>query len=322
MKIMEGVHQLEAPMERNPLGKTFSYLLTDSRTLIDTGVPTDHAYRALERQLEEHGLKPQDIERVILTHLHNDHIGLAEAFQKHGAELVASTVAAEKQTRVQDEYRKLYELTVEETRLFGGAEYLNFLARFVYAFRDVPRPLRIDRTLEDGETLDLSGYRLHVIWTPGHAQEHIVLHDPVNRLLFSGDHVLPKITSHVALHSYDQRDPLAEYLDSLDKVRDLDVETVLPGHEWTFHNLKERVEQLHAHHGRRLQEVRDTLSDGEKTVYQVGSRVHWDSRPWPEMSFWTKRMAATETYAHLVYLRNRGEVAEKKRDGVLYYSHT
>jgi glyoxylase-like metal-dependent hydrolase (beta-lactamase superfamily II) len=322
LKIIEGVHQLEVPMERNPLGKTFSYLLTDSRTLIDTGVPTDYAYRALERQLEEHGLKPQDIERVILTHLHNDHIGLAEAFQEHGAELVASTVAAEKQTRVQDEYRNLYELTVEETRLFGGAEYLNFLARFVYAFRDVPRPLRIDRTLEDGETLDLGGYKLKVIWTPGHAQEHIVLHDPVNRLLFSGDHVLPKITSHVALHSYEQRDPLAEYLDSLDKVKDLDVETVLPGHEWTFHNLKERVEQLHLHHSRRFQEVRDTLKDGEKTVYQVGSKIHWDSRPWPEMSFWTKRMAATETYAHLVYLRNRGEVKEEKKGDALYYSLT
>ena len=321
MKIMEGVYQLEVPMERNPLGKTFSYLLTDSKTLIDTGVPTDYAYRALERQLEEHGLKPQDIERVILTHLHNDHIGLAEAFQEHGAELVASTVAAEKQARVQDEYRNLYELTVGETRLFGGAEYLNFLARFVYAFRDVPRPLKIDRTLKDGETLDLGGYKLKVIWTPGHAQEHIVLHDPANRLLFSGDHVLPKITSHVALHSYEQRDPLGEYLSSLDKVKDLDVETVLPGHEWTFHNLRERIEQLHVHHGRRLQEMRDALRDGEKTVYQVGSMVHWDSRPWPEMSFWTKRMAATETYAHLVYLRNRGEVAEKKRDGVLYYSN-
>ena len=319
LEIMEGVHQLEVPMERNPLGKTFSYLLTDSRTLIDTGVPTDYAYRALERQLEEHGLKPQDIERVILTHLHNDHIGLAEAFQEQGAELVASTVAAEKQTRVQEEYRNLYELTVEETRLFGGAEYLNFLARFVYAFRDVPRPLKIDRTLKDGETLDLGGYKLKVIWTPGHAQEHIVLHDPANRLLFSGDHVLPKITSHVALHSYEQRDPLGEYLSSLDKVKDLDVETVLPGHEWTFHNLRERIEQLQVHHGRRLQEMRDALRDGEKTVYQVGSMVHWDSRPWPEMSFWTKRMAATETYAHLVYLRNRGEVKEEKKGDALYY---
>jgi glyoxylase-like metal-dependent hydrolase (beta-lactamase superfamily II) len=320
LKIMEGVHQLEIPMERNPLGKTFSYLLTGPKTLIDTGVPTDYAYMGLQRQLAEHDLRPQDIERVIITHLHNDHIGLAERLQAQGSELVASRVAAEKQAQVQDEYRNLYELTVEETRLFGGAEYLNFLARFVYAFRDVPRPLRIDRTLEDGEALDLDGYRLHVAWTPGHAHEHIVMHDRANRLLFSGDHVLPKITSHVALHSYDDRDPLGEYLGSLEKVRNLDVETVLPGHEWAFSNLKERVDQLRAHHGRRLQEMKDNLKGGEKTVYQVGSRVHWDSRPWPEMSFWTKRMAATETYAHLVYLRNRGEVAEERRGDVLYYS--
>jgi len=320
LKIMEGVHQLEIPMERNPLGKTFSYLLTDSKTLIDTGVPTDNAYRSLQGQLGEHGLELGDIKRVVLTHLHNDHIGLAGRLQGLGAELVASSVAAEKQTRVQEEYSNMYELTVEETRLFGGAEYVNFLARFVYAFRDVPRPIRIDRTLEDGEELSLDGYVLKAIWTPGHSEEHMVFYDSANRLMFSGDHVLPKITSHVALHSYERRDPLGEYLDSLNKVKDLDVETMLPGHEWTFHDLKERVEQLHAHHGQRLQEMKDALRDGEKTVYQVGSRVHWDSRPWSEMRFWTKRMAATETYAHLVYLRNRGEVVEEKKGEALYYS--
>lgn len=306
-------------MERNPLGKTFSYLLTDSKTLIDTGVPTDYAYKSLQRQLDQQNLRPQDIERIIITHLHNDHIGLAERFQEQGAEIVASRVASEKQARVQREYRNLYQLTVDETRLFGGAEYINFLARFVYAFRDAPRPLRIDKTLEDGETLSQDGYKFKVIWTPGHSEEHMVLFEEANGLLFSGDHVLPKITSHVALHSYEQRDPLGDYLDSLEKVVNLNVGTVLPGHEWVFHNLKERVAQLQAHHSRRLEEVKATLRNGEKTVYQVGSRVHWDSRPWPEMSFWTKRMAATETYAHLVYLRNRGEVAEEKREDTLVY---
>jgi hypothetical protein len=59
--------------------------------------------------------------------------------------------------------------------------------------------------------------------------------------------------------------------------------------------------------------------DGPKTVYQVGSMVRWESRPWPEMSFWTKRMAATETYAHLIYLRNRDEITEEKRGKVLYF---
>jgi glyoxylase-like metal-dependent hydrolase (beta-lactamase superfamily II) len=320
LKVAEGIHRLTVPMERNPLGKTYSYLFTESKTLIDTGVPTDSAYQGLTRELKLHGMRPQDVERVILTHLHNDHIGLARTLQEYGAEIVASQVAADKQEAVRRQHENFFELTVEETRLFGGEEYLQYLQRYRRAFRDFPEPLRIDRTLRDGETIELNGKEMKVIWTPGHAHEHIVFHDLVDRLLFSGDHVLPKITSHVALHSYEDRDPLNDYLKSLDKVKDLDVDMVHPAHEWEFNNLADRIEQLNLHHRNRLQEMKEMLLDGPKTIYDISSRVHWDSQPWPEMNFWTKRMAGTETYAHLVYLRNKGEVTETKKDGALYYS--
>jgi glyoxylase-like metal-dependent hydrolase (beta-lactamase superfamily II) len=320
LKVAEDIHRLTVPMERNPLGKTYSYLFTESNTLIDTGVPTDSAYQGLTEELKRHGMRPQDVKKVILTHLHNDHIGLAKTLQEYGAEIVASQVAAEKQEAVRRQQENFFELTVDETMLFGGEEYLQYLQRYRRAFRDFPEPLVIDRTLRDGEIIELNGKKMTVIWTPGHAHEHIVVHDPVDRLLFSGDHVLPKITSHVALHSYEDRDPLNDYLKSLDKVKDLDVDTVYPAHEWEFSNLADRVEQLNLHHRNRLREMKDTLLDGLRTVYDIGSRVHWESRPWPEMSFWTKRMAATETYAHLVYLTNKGEVAETKKDGILYYS--
>lgn len=320
MKVAEGIHRLTVPMERNPLGKTYSYLFTKSKALIDTGVPTDNAYQGLTEELKLRGLRPQDVDKVILTHLHNDHIGLAGTLQGYGAEIVASQAAAEKQDAVRRQQENFFELTVEETRLFGGEEFLQYLRRYRRAFRDFPEPLRIDRKLRDGETLELNGKEMTVIWTPGHAHEHIVVHDPADRLLFSGDHVLPKITSHVALHSYEDRDPLGDYLRSLGKVKDLDVDTVYPAHEWEFTNLADRIEQLKAHHMNRLREMKDTLQSGPRTIYGIGSRVHWESRPWPEMSFWTKRMAATETYAHLVYLRNKGEIAETKKDGILYYS--
>jgi len=320
LKVAEGIHRLTIPMKRNPLGKTYSYLFTESKALIDTGVPTDSAYQELTDELKQHDMKPGEVEKVILTHLHNDHIGLAGTLQEQGAEIVASQAAAEKQEAVRRQKENFFELTVEETRLFGGEEYLQHLERYRGAFMDFPEPLSIDRTLRDGETVELNGKEMTVIGTPGHAYEHIVVHDPIDRLLFSGDHVLPKITSHVALHSYEDRDPLDDYLISLDKVKDLDVDMVYPAHEWEFSNLADRVEQLKVHHRNRLQEMKDTLQDGSRTIYDVGSRVHWESRPWPEMSFWTKRMAATETYAHLVYLRNKGEVAETERSGILYYS--
>jgi glyoxylase-like metal-dependent hydrolase (beta-lactamase superfamily II) len=72
-KINENIIQLNIPMSRNPLGKTFSYLLPESKTLIDTGVPTDEAYQGLKNQLKDYNFRPIDIEKVIITHLQNDH---------------------------------------------------------------------------------------------------------------------------------------------------------------------------------------------------------------------------------------------------------
>lgn len=320
MEVAEGVWQLKIPMRHNPLGKTYSYLLEDSRTLIDTGVPTDYAAQALRRQLRKHSLRPEDIERVTLTHLHNDHIGIVGLLHHHGAEIMAHKAAVERQELMQGLWKDMYEATSRELRMMGGSSLMGYLRRFQWAFREAPQPIPIDTVLADGERLELDGLILEVIWTPGHANEHICLLDRERRLLFSGDHVLPKITSHISLHTYQDADPLGDYLDSLEKVRDLPVDRVLPAHEHVFETLPRRIDQLKAHHEARLNEIKDALRGGERTVYQISSTVHWDSRPWPEMSFWTKRMAAAETYAHLVYLRNRGVVDESLKEEVLYYS--
>jgi hypothetical protein len=108
-------------------------------------------------------------------------------------------------------------------------------------------------------------------------------------------------------------------LDALERVRDLPVKTVLPGHEHIFHDLPGRVSELYAHHKRRCEEILNALEEGAKTVFEISSVVSWDSQPWDRMAFWTKRMAAAETYAHLVYLRNREKVDERFRAGVLEY---
>jgi hypothetical protein len=80
-----------------------------------------------------------------------------------------------------------------------------------------------------------------------------------------------------------------------------------------------RVEELKVHHSSRLNEVKESLKQSEKTVFHVAGIIHWDSKPWHLMDFWTKRMAASETYAHLIYLRNKGVVTETNKDGILYY---
>lgn len=319
-KINESIAQLKVPMSRNPLGKTFSYLLLESNTLIDTGVPTDEAYAGLREHLKEYDLKPQDIEQVIITHLHNDHIGLAEDLRSYGAEIWAGIAAKDRQEQMRREWKNLYENTLRELDLFGGQEYKRHITRNRYVFKSDVKPMPIDRYLEDGEKLRLGDLNLEVIWTPGHSYDHICLLNQDQRILFSGDHVLPKITSHVALYSYRDHDPLGEYLDSLKKVENIEVDTILPGHEWILHDLKTRIKQLYRHHRNRLDEMKETLEDGSQTVYDIGSKVHCDSRPWPQMSFWTKRMAATETYAHLVYILNNNEIKRELKDNTYYFS--
>lgn len=306
-------------MSRNPLGKTFSYLLLESNTLIDTGVPTEKAYQGLIMQLKGYGMKPYDIERVIITHLHNDHIGLVEKLREYGAEIWAGAAAKTRQEIMIKEWKNLYENTLQELNLFGGSKYKSNITRNKYVFKSDVKPMPVDRYLVDGENIVLGDLTFEVIWTPGHSYEHICLLNQAQRIMFSGDHILPKITSHVALHSYWIHDPLREYLTSLTKVENLDVEIILPGHEWIFNDLKPRIDQLNIHHRNRLNEMKVTLEDGPQTVYDISGKVHWESRPWPQMKFWTKRMAAAETYAHLVYLKNKNEIIEELVDKTYYY---
>jgi glyoxylase-like metal-dependent hydrolase (beta-lactamase superfamily II) len=263
-----------------------------------------------------------DIKRIIPTHLHGDHIGLVDTIRRlSGAKVYAHRTAIERQkSQVGDV--DMYADTRNETKLLGGSKYLGFLKRFENSFRGRMSSLDIDEPLEDGQILELEGSTLKVYWTPGHAREHICLHDEEKRILYAGDHVLPKITPHVSLRSHLEGDPLGDYIESLEKLRGLNVETVLPAHQYVFSDLEGRISEMHLHHRSRCEEMKKAIGDGRSTVFEISAQVSWDSRPWPEMEFWTKRMAARETLAHLVYLRNRGALNEEVVKGVLYYSLT
>ena len=318
MEVEKGLWQIKIPMEFNPLGYTFSYLLTDAATLIDAGIGTKKASIALEAELKKAGLKGSDIKRVILTHLHRDHVGLVGYIKSiSNAEVYAHETAPgvlrRRMTHTREEVR-------DEINLLGGSGFLNVMRGFIPRKSRRYIKLNIDRTVTDGEGLELEWTPLRIIWTPGHAREHICLYDDERRVLFSGDHILPRITPHISLHTRNLEDPLRNYLKSLEKMKGLPVDIVLPAHEWVFRDLEERIKELKHHHRIRCGEIKRALGQDEMTVFQVSARISWNSRPWPLMSFWTRSMAAAETLAHLVYLRNRGEITERLHNGTLYYS--
>ena len=129
------------------------------------------------------------------------------------------------------------------------------------------------------------------------------------RRLYSGDHILPRITPNISVQQSDPVSPLRDYLSSLAKVRDLDVDEVMPAHEWRFKGLADRVDAIAVHHERRLAELlAAVLGHPGGTPWELAGLLTW-SRPWDQYNGRMRIFAVTETAAHVHELERRGLVS-------------
>jgi len=164
-------------------------------------------------------------------------------------------------------------------------------------------------TAEDGDTIELGGRRLRMIWTPGHTDGHAVLFDESDGVLFAGDHVLPKITPNISLNPWSRDDPLGEFLGALRAVRALPVKRVLPAHRDPFDDLAGRVDELLAHHDARLARVLGIVRARERDAYAISTELFPDvTNPYEA------RFALAETLAHLRHLERTGHLIEVAGD--------
>jgi glyoxylase-like metal-dependent hydrolase (beta-lactamase superfamily II) len=267
---------------------------------------TKEAEAALRAALADAGVAMEDMGRVFVTHLHPDHIGMAGTLELAGAEIVMHGPELENATRMWSRDHSMIDQTyawferhgmpaaVDE----GMRESWLEIGRAVDAVEHVT-------SASDGEDVDLGGRRLRLKWTPGHTDYHAVLVDGAERVLFSGDHVLPRITSNVGLYPYSRDDPLGDFLDALRAVRKLPVTRVLPAHGDPFDDLPGRVDQILAHHEDRLRATLDAIGDGERDAYAVCRTLFPVLRSPHE-----ERFALAETLAHLRYLERLGTVRE------------
>jgi len=164
-----------------------------------------------------------------------------------------------------------------------------------------------DVLLEDGDKPEVPGWDLSAIWTPGHSPGHLCFWEPRNRLMLSGDHVLPRITPNIPFHPQAATDPLGDFLASLDKLDDYDCDEVLPAHEHRFVGLSSRVRELIEHHEARFVEILAAIAEGQDTTWEIASRMKW-SRPWDRIEGFMRRAAVGEAMAHLRALEARGAV--------------
>ena len=303
--VAPGVRRIPIPLPIPALKIINAYLVEGERgwSLVDSGIHTPDAERTLRDALAEQRIALKDLRRAFITHLHPDHMGMAGMLESagvevlmHRPEIASARYLWSKKYEALDSVYAFFEdhgMPPDVDKLMREAWIA--MGERVDAFALVP--------IDDGELVDLGGRPGRVRWTPGHTDHHAVLVDEANGVLFSGDHVLPRITSNVGLYPYTRDDPLGDFLGALRRIRDLKVTRVLPAHGEPFDDLAGRVDQILAHHDARLDAVLATLGSHERDAYAVARQLFPVLRSAHE-----ERFALAETLAHLRYLERRGRV--------------
>ena len=329
-EIRTGIYQLRLPIPNNPLGYTNTYLLQGDGEflLIDTGVNTEEALQSLKNQLDEIGIEVKDISQIIVTHGHGDHYGLAGRLRQLSQAKIMLHYLDENLINSRELNIDEFLRQSEQWLHINGmpANELTIPQAAFIGMRGASTPTLPDITLRGGETISIGIFNLQVLWTPGHSPGHVCLYEPDQKIFFSGDHVLPVITPNISLQPQSNNNPLGDFINSLNLVKQLDVNLVLPAHEQIFTDLKTRTEEIIWHHNLRNSEILEAIKAEPQTAYQISHNITW----MPEMggvSFqdlapWDKRMAVSETLAHLEAMRVDGRVNKSTSDSIIYYQQT
>ncbi len=316
MQIADNIHQIRIPVPF-PLKYVQCYLVRedDGWTLIDTGLHDEPAYAAWDATFKELQITPKAITRIFITHAHPDHYGLAGHFQNiSGAPVYV----------LDEEIRTIaLEWEPDGSHLYMLGEQMaengvprDFAQRIVERSFEVlrmltPQPKALT-PLHAGEFVTIGGCPYKIVWTPGHADGHLVLHGTENGVLFSGDMILMKITPNIPLWPRLDPNPLKNYLASLGKIEKLGARVALPGHRAVIENIPARIVELREHHRIRAQKCWDGAQDG-RTAYEICLHVFERISSVDDV-----RLAMVETLAHCEYLVGAGRLEKVEGSAVKY----
>jgi len=293
---------LALPSHQRRLGYTLSYLLLDDDGrvhVIDPGFDSEEnraRLRAAIAHIGPHGV----VASILITHLHEDHLGLADALREEtGARVVMHRTEAD---------------ALERRRATAGPDLAVWAVphdrrseiKSLRASLRPDEPVVHSDVLLDGtvDRFDAGDVEIEALHTPGHTSGHVCFRLAADKLLFSGDHVLPALHPGIGLGGRDAGDdPVGDYQRSLDLLSPFGDHQVLPGHNFRFTGLLQRVDQHRRHHQRRTDEVMAVMqTDPDATTWDVASSLTWTAG-WKNMRGFYLYSALAQTQMHIDHVR-------------------
>ena len=312
-----GIYQIALPLpfKSPPWVNVYVVESTDGLLMIDCGADWDDGHRALHRGFRDLRLDLRQVHTLVVSHLHPDHVGMStRVVSALGCRFVMHERAANLVDRYNDTPGFISRME-DLARRHGVPEDVISLTTSRSTRPDyMPVISPPDTLVADGDAISLGdGRSLRVLHTPGHEPSHICLVDSKSGALFSGDHVLPRI-SPVVMYDELYDDVLGDYLDSLQRLVKGGFELTFPAHGTIVEHGAERALQIMLHHRRRLTDMAQLVEGRARTAWDVMIRSFR-----PNLEPLQARLAFLETISHLEHLVLDGPVSREIRDEVSFY---
>lgn len=318
IEVFPGIYRVDIPLIGNPLKALNSYIIVDHQRalIIDTGFNVPECREALFGALDELGISLENVE-VFVTHLHTDHCGLATALNQDGVKIYTGEIdgkminlMATQEYWLEFKNRAISMDLLKDSLEFGKHPGYKYAPKYSIDYQGV----------KEGDSIVFGQYRFEVIDIPGHTPGHVALYEPEMKLLISGDHILDPITPNITFWNH-ERDILQVYFDSLNKVREMDIDVVLPAHRKVINDHRRRIDELLSHHEERLVEIEGIIQSEWLSIRDVASRMEWEIRAenWEAFPDPQKWFASGEAMSHLEHLYATGRADRITENDIFKY---
>ncbi len=320
---MTGIDTLAIPTPFR-VGRVNCHLIDDDPlTLVDVGPNWATSLVALEAALARHGRTVEQLERIVITHQHADHVGLVGVLADRSGAEVCALDALKPVVEDFNGYAERNDRFAQRVMLRHGLreDIVNVLGAMSRANRGWGGSAPVTRTLEHGDELGFAGRSFQILHRPGHSPTDTVFFDPEDGTLIAGDHLIGHISSNPLIALPPTGDPEGErpkslliYIDSLERTRAMPITTVLPGHGASFDRHAPLIDERLELHERRAAKLLDLIAELPRNAHELAQAL------WGDVALTQPLLTLSEVLGHVDLLQERGQAHEAEREGVIVFT--